>query len=143
MTKPGGTLAHRFTGKAKRRQEHALTYRPALLRAQPHPARCQKDFAAAIAGEKLYLGDLEQVLQRINALKCLGFGRFHAQNERINKLLLSLFNTGTAYNHGRLKAELDQVVNRKGPRAGRRVAPPRAFACRPKQPERRPEFSFT
>lgn len=133
MTQPKGVLTRRFTEKSKQKQTHALAPRPARLTPQPPPAQARRDFGTAAREEMQYLGDLEQVLQQINALRCLGPQGLRAQNERINRLLLSLLNPGTPYRQGRLKAELDQVVNRRGHRAARRIVPPRAFSCLPGQ----------
>lgn len=107
--------------------------KPATLRLQPRPARCKKDFSAACEekNEKQYWSDLEQVLLTIDAMQCIGFGKRHAQDERINKLLLSLV-TGERPINSRFTAELQQVVNRKSVRTGMNIVSGKPFSCRGK-----------
>jgi hypothetical protein len=105
--------------------------KPARLRFQPHPALCQKNFNAACEekSEKQYLSDLEHVLLTINALQCIGFGKRHAQDERINRLLLSLV-TGERQANSRFTTELQHVVNRRSVRTGMNIASGKPFSCR-------------
>jgi hypothetical protein len=114
--------------------EKSAQAKPALkqagLRPQPKPEKPRKHFNAGCddAKEKTYLSELEQVLLSISALHCLGFGKSHAQDERINRLLLSLL-TGKIPQNSRISVEVQQVINRKSARtvAGLRIG--RAFSC--------------
>ncbi|TAL37291.1 MAG: hypothetical protein EPN97_05540 [Alphaproteobacteria bacterium] len=105
----------------------------ARLRFAPHPALCRKDFGAVCdeKSEKQYLSDLEQVLLTISAMQCIGFGKRHAQDERINRLLLSLM-TGERQANSRFTTELQQVVNRRSVRTGQNIATGKPFSCRGK-----------
>lgn len=107
--------------------------KPARLRFQLHPALCQKDFNSACEErrEKEYLSDLEHILLTIGAMQCIGFGKRHAQDERINRLLLSLV-TGERQVNSRFTEELRQVVNRRSVRTGQNIATGKPFSCRGK-----------
>ncbi|MEZ0225590.1 MAG: hypothetical protein ACAH83_13625 [Alphaproteobacteria bacterium] len=126
---PKRGLSHHFEKKSA--PETKL--KPARLRFQPHPALCQKDFNSACdeKREREYLSDLEHVLLTINALQCIGFGKRHAQDERINRLLLSLV-TGERQANSRFTAELQHVVNRRSVRTGMNIASGKPFSCRGK-----------
>jgi hypothetical protein len=124
---PKRGLRHQFEKKSP----PDAAAKPATLRPLPHPAQCRKDFRAVCdeKSEKQYLSDLEQVLLMINAMQCIGFGKRHAQEERINRLLLSLM-TGERQANSRFTAELQQVVNRKSVRTGQNIATGKPFSCR-------------
>lgn len=127
---PKRGLRHHFEKKSP--PDATLTV--AALRRRPHPVKCMKDFSSACdeRSEKEYLSDLEHILLTISAMQCIGFGKRHAQDERINRLLLSLV-TGERQVNSRFTAELQQVVNRRSVRTGQNIATGKPFSCREKQ----------
>lgn len=105
------------------------TPKPALKHT-PKQNICTQKFESACEDkrEQRFLIELEQVLQAVNSLQCLGFGKKHAQDERINQLLLSLL-TGNQSLKGRAAADLQQVISRRSTRPGINLVAGKAFAC--------------
>lgn len=103
-----------------------------------HPA-CRTHFEAACEEnrEARYLSDLERVLEQITAMQCLGVGKRHAQDERINRLLLSLM-TNERIVSPRFRVELMEVINRRSARTGTKLREGKAFGCRAELHELRP-----
>jgi hypothetical protein len=104
-----------------------------LSRLSPVARTCGADFGIACdeRREKDYLSELEQVMLTISALQCLGYGKRHAQDERINRLLLSLM-TGDRKIDRRFTEELQQVVNRRHIRTAQNINTGKPFSCRGK-----------
>lgn len=130
MTIEKRILTEHFAKKAAKKPavKNAAPQPKPQIKQQAQPCSVKFEAACEEKKEQRYLTELEQVLQAVNTLQCLGFGKHHAQDEKINKLLLSLL-SGEQKPTGRVAAELQQVINRRSSRSGISLASGKAFAC--------------